>query len=623
MYLLAYSYLFLALFIALGLGAWALVNVWRDKEASVVWMERGQILLALLLSAAGGALLLALLTQDFSLSYVYQHTDVHLPWYYALSAFWAGQEGSFLFWAILVAIMGALWIASPGYRRMPLEIKNGFWLFFFLFLALFLLILTTTSNPFTKVTPIPSDGTGLNPLLQDPGMIFHPPIFFLGYAGFTIPACVAFAVGISGNNEYAWLRAIRNWALLAWVFLTAGIIIGAWWAYMELGWGTYWAWDPVENVSLLPWFTASAFLHTSLLGRRYKVLGKSNIALIGLTLAMCFLATFVTRSGVLDSLHAFGDREAGQLFLGLILFTLVLVTMVALGSQRRDRKSLADIFSRQGTILVLTWLLLALTAVIGGATLFPVVGQTFFQTSQALDAGFYNRVSLPLFVVIFLLLALCPGLKWLRPGLERMWAIFVPVVFVVSVVVLWVVKMQEIFPLVSTALILSACASVLMLMISQISSGKGERNLSVWALHLGLGIFALGVAVSGPYEHVEEAELSKGESVALQDYTLTFQQLDHRRMEQKHVTTAHLEVFRDEQKKGVVSPQFRNFAKFERNYVKASVLPGLGDEIYVTLLAIGQNDSIRIKARIMPMVNWLWIGGTLICLFGFLAIRRM
>jgi len=618
---LAHISLLLAFFAALALAALNLASLWRGREAPLAWAERGQILILVLLTAASVVLFWALLSHDFSLAYVHDYTDSTMAWYYAFSAFWAGQEGSFLFWALAIAAMGAVWILQPGYKEMPRETRAAFWMFFFAVEAMFLLLLTTVSSPFLILSPAPSQGSGLNPLLQNVGMIFHPPVLFLGYAGFTVPACAALASGLSGSG-YPWLRGVRNPFLLAWVLLTAGIVIGAWWSYMELGWGGYWAWDPVENASLLPWLAATAFLHTSLLGRRFRVLGRSNILLAGLTLFLCFFATFLTRSGVLDSLHTFGDNTAAMPLLGLLLASLALTLLVASIARPEARKELADVISRQGLVVLLTWLMLALILVIGAATLLPALSQLMQQSSVGVDADFYNRVCLPLFGLVFLLLALCPGLAWNRPRLDRFRSFLLPGLFVVLSAVLWLTGLPLALPLLAIVVIICALASVTVYFWQNRSSLRRQGTWSTWGVHLGLCLLGLGVAISGPYKDTTEAILSKGDSFHIQEYTLTLESISKERHSGMTASVANIRVSGEEGSLGLLRPERRMYQNFRQPFAEASVIPGFGDEIYVTLLGVSQEEIVRVKAQVMPMVNWIWIGGGLMCLLGLLGVRK-
>ncbi|MDR0827129.1 MAG: cytochrome c biogenesis protein CcsA, partial [Desulfovibrio sp.] len=388
---------------------------------------------ALFLSIVSVILFKAFIACDFSVEYVAQYADRTLPLFYRITAFWAGQAGSMLFWALAVGLSGVFFVKNAAYKNLRPRTRLYFCLFFLSIMAFFNFLLTVWTNPFTLLDSIPADGGGLNPLLQNPGMIFHPPLLLLGYGGFTAPACLALAqstgdgpAGHGAKAEEPWTETARPHILGSWSLLTAGIVLGAWWAYMELGWGGYWAWDPVENASLLPWFAASAYIHTAIIGRRGGKLRRVNVFLICLTTASAFFATYLVRSGVVQSLHAFGDNGIGAPLLIFTLFFLYVATAAAL-LLPPSATALDDMLSREGLILFVAWLLLAVAAIILIATLWPVIINALRDVSaylpdrisaklpqkpMGLDAAFYNGACLPLLAMFSILLIFCPGRRW-------------------------------------------------------------------------------------------------------------------------------------------------------------------------------------------------------------------
>ena len=293
MYFFAFALLLLTLLLAAGGGILALLQLWRPQESPTLpLVEKAHWGVSLCLLVASACLLHGLYWQDYSLKYVADYTDNVLPLFYRLTAFWAGQPGSMLFWALAVGIMGSIFACTGGYRRLKDTTRLWFWVFFLVIMAFFALLLCVWNNPFIMLDPAPADGNGLNPLLQNPGMIFHPPLLFLGYGGFAVPTCLALAQALSRQpDETRWFDLTRTITLLAWSFLTAGIVLGMWWAYMELGWGGYWAWDPVENASLIPWLVGTAALHTAIVEKRRGLLTRFNVLLMGLTTLTTFFAT--------------------------------------------------------------------------------------------------------------------------------------------------------------------------------------------------------------------------------------------------------------------------------------------------------------------------------------------
>ena len=344
MYFIAYAMQLLTLICALGGSALALLQLWQQRGDALALIEKVHWAITGALSLAAALLLHALFWNDFSLVYVASYTDRVLPAFYRLTAFWAGQPGSMLFWAFSVAISGSIFALTPAYKRLTPATRLWYWGFFYAIMAFFALILSCWSNPFEMQSPVPPDGNGLNPLLQNPGMIFHPPLLFLGYGGFTVPACLALAQSLSGGEgEDGWHRVTRPVTLLAWAFLTAGIILGMWWAYMELGWGGYWAWDPVENASLIPWLISTAALHTLIVQERRNKLHRVNVALMCLTTISAFFATYLVRSGVVQSVHAFGDGSVGTPLTVFVLGGLLRARARArAGGHRQPRRFFGD-----------------------------------------------------------------------------------------------------------------------------------------------------------------------------------------------------------------------------------------------------------------------------------------
>lgn len=621
MHLFGYWALLAAFALSVLSGFWALRLSWRGSDQGLIWLERAQRGVGLLVLAASLILLVALVRRDFSFLYVADYTDSLLPWAYALSAFWAGQTGSFLFWALMISGCGLFWAARPGYADMPPRTRTFFWTFFFAVQGFFLFMLTTVSNPFLQISPAPAEGNGLNPLLQHPGMIFHPPLLFIGYAGFTIPACAALASGLTETHQ-AWLQRVRNWFLGSWVFLTAGIVLGAWWSYMELGWGGYWAWDPVENASLIPWMSASAFLHTSLLGRQGQELGRSNLFLTVLTFALCLFATFLTRSGVLQSLHAFGGSGVGTPLLVAIAASLVLMVLGVVFSGFTSGRSQAGLLSRQGFLLLLAWVLIAVGLVIILGTMWPVLSSLWSENTMGLDAGFYNRVCLPLMSLILILLPVCPWLGWRawkkNPGMLG----FVALALVFFLAVLWMADIRHWLALTAAGLALTSCVSMAAVLLTRRSVRRSRARFGAYGVHLGLALIGLGIAVSGPYKQIEESILSQGQEMSIDDLRLTYQDLKTSQTQSMQAVQARILVERNGESLGVLTPERRFYRLFDQPFAEASVLPSLGKEVYATLLGTTKDEVIRVQIRINPLVNWIWIGGVLMCVFGFVSVRR-
>ncbi|WP_027367325.1 heme lyase CcmF/NrfE family subunit [Desulfocurvibacter africanus] len=617
--LVAQGSLLLALLFTLGLGAWACWTAYGRQDETRL-LEKGHLIVTLLMLCASTILLMALAGRDYSYKYVHDYVDNHLALFYRLTAFWAGQEGSLLFWALCSALLGVAFARSASYKSLAGATRQNYWVLFLAVQAFFLLLLTSWSNPFQEFLQAPADGNGLNPLLRNLGMIFHPPLLFLGYAGFTIPACLALASVMAGER-LPWTRLCRNWTILSWIFLTAGIVLGGWWAYMELGWGGYWAWDPVENASLIPWLTATAFLHTAALGGRSGALPRTNLLLIGITFLLCIFGTYLVRSGVVNSLHAFGDGGVGLPLLVFMLAGLVVLFVGMAYGCRKAGRPLGEFLSIKGALLCAAWILCALGLVVILGTMWPVITAKLTGTSIGLDAGFYNRVCLPLFSALVLLFALAPWLHSQRGFRDRRGLVVAGLVFIASAILLAAVGIRIPLALVTAAGSLAVLAGILLVLIRRRDARSG-RSLATYGVHLGFALMALGVAISGPYQNMRETSLALGESMEVGKYTITNEGVSQSSDQAIAVATARLRVEHQGREVGILSPERRIYANFRQPFAEVSVIPGLLDEIYGVLLGFDESGKVTLKVSVNPLVNWIWIGGTVMCLAGFGLLRR-
>ena len=620
MHIIPYYSLLAALLLSLMAAAACVHQAWEGRSRLLPWVENAQIVVCTLVTISSFFLLWAFYVKDFSLLYVSRYSDLTLPLFYRLTAFWAGQAGSMLFWAWLVVVCGTIMLFTKRYRLLSGQSRVFFWIFFLGVQSFFMYLLTGHQNPFMEISPAPLDGQGLNPLLQHPGMIIHPPTLFIGYAGFTIPACLALACWITGE-KHSWIQIAHNWTLTAWLFLAAGIIIGGWWAYLELGWGGYWAWDPVENASLIPWLSSTAFLHTAIVGQGRKALGKTNVLLMVLTLVLCFMATYLVRSGVIDSLHAFGDGGVGNPLMLFMLFSMVVTALVLFFGPARDDRPLSGLTSRQGLLVITAWIFLTLGLVVLMGTFWPVISKLWTPNPMGLDAGFYNRVCLPLFVVVGALLVICPWMQWKGGVRYGKWLAVLAGIWLALGVVLWVNGIRMPLALVGASAGLAMVVSIVMLFILDPSLRKRRTAWGAYGVHLGVALMFLGVAISGPYKVEADAVLAPGESMTIQDYTITYLGMETWSTPAMMVYASRLEVSRDGKVIGELAPQRRSYRTWDRPHAKIDTRFSLGVELYATLLGFTEDDIISLRMSTQPLVNWIWIGCVILCLVGFAALR--
>lgn len=656
MYTVAFVMLGLAMLAALGGSGAALWSAFgagkrvpagseagMKSSGAVALAEKAGLAQGLCLGLASAILLYALAANDFSVVYVAGYTDEVLPLFYRITAFWAGQAGSFLFWALAVGLSGVLFQYSKAYMGLSRGTKLWYWVFFLGIMGFFGLLLVTWHNPFMLYHAAPADGSGLNPLLQNPGMIFHPPLLFLGYGGFTIPGCLALAQCLAGRaeGEESWVRVSRPFSLAAWGLLSAGIVLGGWWAYMELGWGGYWAWDPVENASLIPWLIGTAALHTQLLDDRRGKLGSSNVFLMALTTISAFFATYLVRSGVVQSVHAFGSGGVGAPLLLFILAFTFIALYVALAGRRAEAPGLEGLESREGFVVLTAWLLLMLSGVILVATMWPVFTTFWNETimglarevvldaaghdhggAVGLTATFYNRVCLPLFAGLIALLVICPWLKR-RGGLTSRRKLFIVVgVMAGTMAAFWSRNYTE--P--TAVLTMGAGVAVLagMVLRAMEPGVRGNRtSLMACLIHSGVALMALGVAFSGPYKTEKELMLGPGTKGSVGGYEVVMKQLYTGKGSGYDFIEAELVISRDNAVVATLSPQRRIYSKWNQmQFAEASTRFSLVNELYGSLLGVNEKGEARVLVSINPLVNWIWIGGCLLSVVPFFMLRR-
>lgn len=620
MYLEAHGALLVALLLSILAAGLACIEAWTGNDKAVPWLERLHMGAVILLTLASGVLLRALVGRDFTLSYVAQYTDSTLPFFYTITAFWAGQAGSLLFWALVMGLAGMFFLFSDTYHELKPRTRVYFWMFFLPVQAFFLLLLTGPSSPFVTLANPPADGQGLNPLLRNIGMVLHPPLLFVGYAGFTIPACLSLASTMAGERR-PWVEAAHNWNVASWALLTSGILLGGWWAYMELGWGGYWAWDPVENASLIPWFSATALLHTSIVERRSGALPRTNIFLACLTLLLCLFATYLVRSGVVESLHAFGTGGVGRPLILAIAFGVAVSLAVSSARPLAGDARLPGLGSRQGMVVLLVWLLLAQGAVVLLGTIWPVISQLWESKPKGVNQAFYNTICLPLFTAMAMLLAVAPWFGW-KAGIRKPAMAAIPAA--VWACSLGIGAWLGVKPLLAAAGVGAAVAVAVSLALMALAQPKAARSrafLASHGSHLAFAVIVLGVAVSGPFQKSHEAPLSPGESFSFGGYDFTYTGLREKSGAEVAIKEAVVAVSQNGKTVGELTPQQRIYRNYDHPNSEVSTIFSLGDELYATIHDIEGERVQPLKVSINPMVNWVWIGSLAICLLPLLAWR--
>lgn len=510
----------------------------------------------------------AFLTNDFSFRVVANHSSEATPVFYKVTAMWSSQEGSLLLWAFLLSVVST---ASLRLTRNRLRDVVPWATAVMLGVAVFftgLMLLGGGVNPFATLDAVPADGTGLNPLLQHPVMIIHPPMLYTGYVALTVPFAFAIGALVSRRIDAAWIRSTRGFALIAWTFLTFGIILGARWSYTELGWGGYWAWDPVENASLMPWMITTAYIHSIMVQEKRNMLKVWNASLIVASFALALLGTFLVRSGVLQSIHAFGDSTVGPYFLALIGVVVVGSTVLIISRLDilRAPRKIDSLISRESVFLINNLLLVALCAVVFWGTFFPLISELMTGTRSTLAAPWFDRYTTPLAVILVLFTGIGPMLAWRRiswQGLRRVFAIPLATGATVLVLLLlltpaadsfWALAVFTLAAFTVTALVQETWRGAA---ARRASSGR-SMPASIWGLmsrnrrrfggyivHIGFVVLLVGVAASSSFEDKRDVELKPGQAATIGDYEVTYIRPTADRNRQALIFGAILQVDRD------------------------------------------------------------------------------
>lgn len=583
----------------------------------------------------------ALVTHDFSVSYVAQVGSTTTPLWVTLVSLWSALEGSILFWGLVLAVYAALMVRFNRHRAgktVPYAAAT-----LLAIATFFLVLLVGPANPFGQVFPVPADGPGPNPLLQNHVlMAVHPPLLYIGYVGFSVP--FAFAVGAMLSGELGdanWIERSRLWTICAWGFLTAAIIAGMWWSYEVLGWGGYWAWDPVENASFMPWLTATAFMHSVMVQRRRNMLKVWNLTLVAATFVLTILGTFLTRSGILSSVHAFTTGTIGYYFLVFIALVLVVTLALVAGSSSdlRSRGRLDSPLSREAVFLGNNLLLSAITFTVLLGTLFPLVAEAMRGVKVSVGSPFFNRMTMPMAMLLIFLVGVGPALPWKRAtGAIARRQLLPPAV--VSAIVLALVLILGVrspyavatyafaaFAVVAnlrefwtgTRARMAAHAEAPWTALGRLVAGNRHRY-GGYVAHLGLLAAVVGIAASSASTREHEATLKPGERMHVGAYTLELSQVWGQEQAQRFVVGADVIVRRGERVVGVVTPRQNFYASQDQPVPTPSVRSTLRDDVYANLMAFKESGAdATIRVLVEPLVSWIWLGGAIMCLGGAIA----
>ena len=591
---------------------------------------------AALMTVASAVIVQAFVTENYSIKYVQRYSDALQPMFYKLTSYWGGLDGSIMFWVFLLSVFGSLAVYVNRERHRELipyvvAIISTVQLFF-----LFMMIVH--KNPFeTFLVQAPADGQGLNPLLKNMHMVVHPPSLYIGFVGMTIPYAFGMAALITGHLDDSWLRAVRRWTMVSWLFLSLGLTLGMIWAYEELGWGGYWGWDPVENAGLLPWFTASAFLHSVIVQERRGMLKVWNVSLVIVTFFLTIFGTFMTRSGVVQSVHAFGeDRTLTWMF--TVFMVIVLLFSFAWVIRRlpllKPRYDLDSWVSREAAFVANNWILLIAALLVLFGTMFPTMSEALTGNRLTVGPPFFNRWMTPIGLILLALTGVAPLLAWRRSTLANLRDQFLwPVVFALAVSGIFVGLGVRVW---ASGICFALCAFVTATLAQELVRGarvrkeatgsdiltagiglvmRERRRYGGYIVHLGIVLMFFGFAGEG-FKTDQQLLLKLGEEATVRHVTVRNNGVKVTDDGQKQMVTGHIAVTEDGKARGTMYPARWFFRKHEQQpTTEVAIRRSVAEDLYLVMPAYDVNDqSMSLQVVINPLVNWIWAG------FGILFI---
>jgi cytochrome c-type biogenesis protein CcmF len=603
-------------------------------------VSNGLCFLSLLL--AFSALGYCFVTDDYSVQYVWQYSNRTMPSIYKFSAIWGGMDGSMLLWCLILSVSGV--VLSLNLRNKPGRLAAGTTLTFLSSLFFFLTVTLFLTNPFRyiKVPVIPLNGQGLNPLLQNPYMAIHPPMLYLGFTTFAIPYAYCMGMLLSGATaSSAWVRYSRTWTLVAWAFLTTGIVLGGHWAYLELGWGGFWAWDPVENASFLPWLTGTAFLHSVMIEERKGMLKVWNVSLVTITYALTVFGTFLTRSGIVQSVHSFAETDIGWVFLTYLALVLIfaIVLVWRRSSELQPDRAIRSFFSREVAFLVNNLILVSICFAVFWGVMFPVFSEALLGEKQTIGIPFFNKVTLPFFLLLLVMMGVGPLVGWRKGNVAKLWEMIrLPLASGLLVSLFFLFGgVRSMYATMSYGI----CSAVLFIIMAEFHRGaKSQKNTSVpksyWMLlrkhpsryggyvvHLGVLFACIGITASMAHKTEKEFSLFSGESVEIGRFALKLDGVSTDQMRDYDVLKASIGLSDRFTGRAIgnLAPELRFYRARQESTTEVALRMGLREDVYVVLAGVDDSGSrASLKVYINPLQVWLWFGAIIMIVGTVFAV---
>ncbi|MDQ3941042.1 MAG: heme lyase CcmF/NrfE family subunit [Actinomycetota bacterium] len=606
----------------------------RKRRDLAVAGQRAMIATAGFVALGVASLMSGLIAHDFSYEYVANYSSRSLSGPYSMTALWAGMEGSLLFWAFLLTGFSALALAGARARAMSPTLVAWAGAVLATIATFFLVLLSAPADPFTRLTEIPPDGSGLNPLLQSPGMLIHPPLLYTGFVGFSIPFAFAMAALLSKRLDDTWFTSTRRWTLFAWSALSIGIVLGGAWAYTELGWGGYWAWDPVENASFMPWLTATAYLHSVVIQEKRRMFKVWNVCLILITYVMAVFGTFLTRSGILSSIHTFTEGPIGKWFLPFLAAMLVgglAIVMWRFDSLRSENR-FDSVLSRESAFLANNVLFLVAAFTVLWGTIYPIVAEALTGTRLTVGPPFFNAVFIPVGLALLALTGLGPLISWRRMRSRSLGRISrLPIV--AGAVVVIALAASGVTSL-GALLAFGLCTFTALAIAGEFVRGsrvhrrteklawpsalartlmRNRRRYGGYVVHLGVVLIVIGLA-GGAFKTERQELLDRGESLTVGDYQLVYESLEERSTPEKQIFAANIRVTRDGDEIGHLTPSRNLHLAQDQWQSEIGIRTTPVEDLYVVVTSVDPDGAASVRAFVNPLTWWIWMGAAVMAL---------
>ena len=562
-------------------------------------------------------LIISFINSDFSNETVFNHSHTTKPLFYKISGTWGNHEGSLLLWLLVLTLFISIFLIKSS--QQPKNYRIFTLLFQQIIIIGFFIFLIKTSSPFNYIFPTPNEGLGLNPILQDPALAIHPPILYLGYVGSSIIFSSALAAMVTSHVSKEWAKHIKQWVLASWVFLTLGILLGSIWAYYELGWGGFWFWDPVENVSLMPWFALTTLLHCILVLEKKKILTSWAMILSIATFALSMSGTFLVRSGILNSVHTFANDPERGLFILIFLFTLIFLSIFIFIFFHSGKEKIENNFfwlSKETSILVNNWFMMYFLSVVLIGTIYPIFLEVITANKISVGPPFYNKLILPFLIPFLIAMAIGPNLNWVKSDFKDKFymMIFLTISFLLSALI---IKQFDINFLVNTILITSAF--FLFFSTSREFFVKRFKNLSQNIAHFGFSLLILSILFNNIFSNEVITNLKIGETFKTEKFTINFENIDQEDEKNFKAIIGKFNIQYFDGSSDILSPQLRIYNQPNIITSEADIKTNLFTDKFMTMNYVQNQEYFNIRYQVKPFMIWIWISVLLIAFGGSLS----